>query len=736
MKRPLALYLAASAPISALFFLTPFELYYNAQPYWDWHKSLPLSFALFGTLLYVLLCVLLFILIRFARHAAVAVAHTLFLIGAFALLADVFSPLRTSPMDGTPLVSAEPLLSTAIEVALLVSLLTVFLRLSPRARVVAAATASGAMALVAAGYLTLVASSTRPEQTRASLPVSRTGAIVGNVYHIVLDAAQTDAALAALAANGRSDAFTGFTVFTNNTSNYLYTHASFPSYMTGSFYESGSFEHWTEEAFKTHGLLKAVHDKGYATTMYGFLRSWDNPYIDTFRSLGDVFSDSTRVKNRSVADFSQIWLARSMPNVLTNEALAAGLRLGRFVQRLDSTAGGHGIPILYEDGRDTYSSVVMMREALATERTRSANGQYVYMHAVLPHPPFVFDAQCTYDLGLRRTRDGYFQQLDCALSLVLAFLSELRRLGRYDDATIVIHGDHGEGRGFVSTAGGRRWTLRDATVGTFLNSSPGLPEDLLVGQKDWLLSRSMALLMIKPARSSGPMRLSKRTSQLIDVYPTLSELLALETPVRGVGENVFRSEAEGRRTPSIFWFEQFDRQPDVVQLEIEDPTNLPESAIAFGRIVNDLVVRDLVGSMSIDIASRSAALDRFRLLGFSGIEGIGDTAWRWSVGPESDVVLRGLRVRKDTRVWLGFEVRPLASNVGNEMSISTARSSATVRLVEGFRSYRVALTLPAGVDPSFKFRYATSARPVDLGLGNDSRQLAVAWRKMDVSVGE
>ena len=62
--------------------------------------------------------------------------------------------------------------------------------------------------------------------------------------------------------------YDGFTFFKNNLANYLYTHASFSSYITSSFYEDGSFEDWFKEAYKNKGLFKALHEKGYQIRLH------------------------------------------------------------------------------------------------------------------------------------------------------------------------------------------------------------------------------------------------------------------------------------------------------------------------------------------------------------------------------------------------------------------------------------------------------------------------------------
>lgn len=90
-------------------------------------------------------------------------------------------------------------------------------------------------------------------------------------------------------------------------------------------------------------------------------------------------------------------------------------------------------------------------------------GSHVFAHFLVPHSPYLLNAGCViegeYDSGYRlaervngeegldrarRTYYGqYLDQMRCVVSQIDAFLSGIESLPAFDDAVIVIHGDHG-----------------------------------------------------------------------------------------------------------------------------------------------------------------------------------------------------------------------------------------------------------------------------------------------------
>ncbi len=89
----------------------------------------------------------------------------------------------------------------------------------------------------------------------------------------------------------------------------------------------------------------------------------------------------------------------------------------------------------------------------------------MFAHFLMPHYSYVYDPSCnlkqdvstwhrryiTYSTtgavntpGSRRERyEAYFDQVRCAYELLAGFFDELKQAGIYDDATIIVHGDHG-----------------------------------------------------------------------------------------------------------------------------------------------------------------------------------------------------------------------------------------------------------------------------------------------------
>ena len=110
-------------------------------------------------------------------------------------------------------------------------------------------------------------------------------------------------------------------------------------------------------------------------------------------------------------------------------------------------------------GVSLYQPKVIERLGDDLERTR--NGAY-FAHLLFPHEPFVYQQDCQLDYNsepwerfserpligdavqIRAVRYlRYLQQISCALGEMGRLFDRMRELGLYDDAIIVVHGDHG-----------------------------------------------------------------------------------------------------------------------------------------------------------------------------------------------------------------------------------------------------------------------------------------------------
>jgi len=281
-------YLIVFTPVAAIFFIIPFELYYNAQEYWNWNHNIPLYLVQSSLIIYFLLIIFICTCFLISNRLADYLAVCLFCSGIFILLADVFAPLQTNLLAGSELVSQEPLVYSFIELGIFLLIIGVVLKLGLQRSLSLALALSMTLSVVSIGYLLLVLCSSKPTLVDARPQQFKTN-IKGNVYHIVLDEMQTDVALEYLKEHDAAKYFSGFTLFKNNISNYLYTEASCPSYLTGTLYERGSFKRW-KESFKEKGLLHDLYEKGYRITVYSPGSILIKPYVSKIVTLDDIYA--------------------------------------------------------------------------------------------------------------------------------------------------------------------------------------------------------------------------------------------------------------------------------------------------------------------------------------------------------------------------------------------------------------------------------------------------------------
>ncbi len=564
LVRPgLQYYLLALAFFTATFAVIPFTIYADSGDDWGfpWYQLLYITG--FG----VVLCLGAFVVIRLLAlvhlRGARALACVLFCLGVFLLLAHVFAPVKLGPLDGSEMVSAEPVLDSIVEAGFAVVLALVLVQLlRGRGRTIAAVF-SLALVGLALGYLGAFAYAHHARLAALKVPTTGAPGVAGNVYQIVLDTMQTDAFLAALRGAGADAAFTGFDLFANNVSNYITTVPSSASYFTGSLYREGDYQTWTHGWRTTTGLLPMLKNHGYQVSMYSPFPQWNNEYVDRFWYNVDIYEQDSGFADTGLYDLVHIWLASFAPNFLTNEALPVA---GRLRDRIFLLLTGQSKPLSIREGLHPYAGLMMLRRLVREEDLRAPNGQYVYAHAALPHGPFVLDRSCNYvgrsKPGKRERIEAYVDQAGCAVRLVVAFLDHLRRLGRYDQATIVVHADTGHGVGFVDQAApaGKSTTL---------------------GASDEMLRSSLnALLLVKRPGARGPLRIVDTPTQLIDLYPTLLDLLDLEPGAPTAGKSVYAIGPRERREARFAFDPENKHGPGLIEVRIEDQTDLPHSKLS------------------------------------------------------------------------------------------------------------------------------------------------------------
>ena len=523
---------------TAVFLVVPGMLYYFNRGEWG-GDMLPLMLSGGAWLLTVAIAAALY---PFLGSKGPVVANCMFLVGLIILASDVFAPVQLGVLDGQALRSDEPLLYTVIEIVIAVVITAVFLRALARN-----ANWPGQLSVIGllSGLLLFLLS------IQSTQGIGRVDRLLDeqserpNVYHIHLDAMQTDYFRRYLKTDAREKEFDGFVLYENNISNYPFTGASVASYLTGTIYSRGRYDKWLDRA--ADGLPAALRGDGYYLSFYGKKRAIDTSGFDQVDDAHDLVRQKAKVRHPQIVDFVRLWSARLAPNFVTNNALLLGMEFGTAVQAFVNDDGGKKeiVPLTISAGIEPFSGVLMLRKLIDDEGERASHGEYVLAQVLIPHAPYVIGAGCELRGKHENAKWAYYEQIICTGNLLRELIALLKRLDRYDKSVIVFHGDHGAGwAGMITEDGGFEYP-----EGTNVQAPLFRNWD-----KEQVISRARALLMVKLPGAKGPLRYSAFDSQLADIYPTV--LAAVDLPYsEGDGVDLSESRDESvRRTRHFYLF--------------------------------------------------------------------------------------------------------------------------------------------------------------------------------------
>ena len=169
-------------------------------------------------------------------------------------------------------------------------------------------------------------------------------------------------------------------------------------------------------------------------------------------------------------------------------------------------------------------SVQSVQRVIDEAHVEGLENSYKFLHLILPHGPYVLDAQCQplasrELLMMEQFLAAYHQQAECAMSLVSRLLSKMRELGIYDDALILLTADHG----FKPTHNFR------TAYAMFQRGR----------------SIAMPILLIKPPRAHQALRRVDNPSTLTDIPLTVMDILDLDEDFPG--QNAFETKFPRQR---------------------------------------------------------------------------------------------------------------------------------------------------------------------------------------------
>jgi hypothetical protein len=327
-----------------------------------------------------------------------------------------------------------------------------------------------------------------------------------NVIHFVLDGFQSDAFADILKAERPEidRQYAGFTFFRNHMGAFPTTIVSIPAMLTGSLYRNQEpMRRFIAKEFKRASIFRAMRDQGYQVDAVSGL-VFDRPSTTHYYRLPTpyvTYESYVRFAGWQLADFA---LFRHSPHVLKpwiyNDQ---SWRLQTTFGQSGDTPGRRYLPVNGQAFLADYTT----RVRVAFDRPT-----YKYLHIGIPHWPVSVDGKCNYIGAQSLRRPNYTAQARCGIRRVADFLDKLRELGLYDSSLIVISSDHGVGL-----------------------SPEGFKSDRSVfgGPLGEIAGASLALLLVKPPQSKGPVRVSEAPTAITDIPATIVHTLGLKNSFPG-----------------------------------------------------------------------------------------------------------------------------------------------------------------------------------------------------------
>lgn len=335
-----------------------------------------------------------------------------------------------------------------------------------------------------------------------------------NVLHVILDSFQADVFKDLLEGpDGAAlrDALAGFTYFEEHLGTFPATYLAMPVIVSGQVYRNHiPRAQFMESAYAGNTLFRAAKDAGYEVDLAA--DAWvldlltkaphDNAYLTAQLPL---VQEAARVLDLGLFRAAPHWLKSA---VYDDQQWT--------VQRLFAQSALLKFPYFTHN-----AFVAGVTRNLVADRDAPV---YKFFHLMTPHAPFVVYPDCSpVGAAVGRVRETVTTQSRCSLGFVIALLNRMKDAGIYDDALIVLMGDHG---GHIPP---HRYA----------------PGSFVQGEFRYVLQPSIValatpLLAIKPPGASHPFRVSGALTSMTDVAATIDALAGLGggLPGRSVVEAV------------------------------------------------------------------------------------------------------------------------------------------------------------------------------------------------------
>jgi Sulfatase len=368
-----------------------------------------------------------------------------------------------------------------------------------------------------------------------------------NVIHIILDSFQSDIfneiAFTNPAAEGYRNALSGFTFFEEHLGAFPYTYFAVPALLGGPIYRNHMTKsRFASSVYRENTILNIAHTAGYEID----IATPVNWLLD-FLALGsrtNVFdtAEGSHINQNGRAQHEAIKLLDLALFRITPH------RFKRYVYRDQRWLVQDWIPgsalMSFPYLTDNLFLQTITKRAIA-DRSKPV---YKFFHLMGPHAPMVVTPDCLFvGRALPRIRETVVSQSRCTLDYAIELLDKLREIGVYENAMIVLMGDHG---GWIPPT---KYTLEEIVDGVkrYRIDAP-------------IVGLASPLMLVKPPGATGPLKVSNVLSSLTDTAQTINMTMGLGGNFDGTSVFDLTSGDKRTRRFQVYKWQKSDYTSDYV----------------------------------------------------------------------------------------------------------------------------------------------------------------------------
>ena len=305
---------------------------------------------------------------------------------------------------------------------------------------------------------------------------------------------------------GLINEFAGFTFYPNTSSVFAKTYPTIPLLLTGRVYtKQQTFEEFLPQTYEK-SLLTSLIERGWDVGLYPRIKSTVSVNDSIMSNYVELLGWDEKVDNYLLAlDLS---LFRAAPHFTKSLVYNDGdfilqKTLGEHLDSISKPLEQRSLP-----RHHVHEGLNFLKNLQASGNTKTREPTFRFYHLNMPHKPFLLDRDLNY--GLRM--DGFSSYREYAyasVKLMIKYLEELKRLGVYDNSSIIITADHGAG---------------EHTSNKYISAEK---QYVVISEDGREKASGKPLLLIKRHHDNSPFQLSSKPVSLLDIAPTIASFTSI-----------------------------------------------------------------------------------------------------------------------------------------------------------------------------------------------------------------